>query len=126
MQSPAQGTTLVHLVVARRVMNPQKLRLMNYPMMPSRTTMKLRKKLHRFQLMTIRKVRNLKKFRNLRQLRHLAQWIRLQSRAPEAAVHMHLKLNIERLTLQATLGITIGLALMFSKRSGTYGPRTRE
>ena len=64
-QNHAQDIIRAHLVVARRGTNHQRPQHMNYLKMRLMMMRTLHKKLHRFLIMTIKKVRSLRSFQTL-------------------------------------------------------------
>ena len=120
VQSHALDIIRALLVDVRWATNRQRLQLMNYLKTRLRTTTTLHKRLHRFHLTTIRKVRYLKPFR------HLSQQSEFRGQELEEVALMLLRRSMSRLMPQAIQDILIGLVSAFSKHSGTYALRMQE
>ena len=111
VQNPAQDIILAHLEQRRKVMNLQKLQLMNCLKTHSMMMRMLRKKLRQYLHMMIKKDKIQNKFRILH------RQIELREHEQEAAVHMHLTKSFGQLTRQVIHVITTGPVSVFNKLS---------
>ena len=115
MPSRAQDIIRALLVDAQKATSHLRPQHMNYLKTHLMMTRTLHKKLHRFLLMTIKKVRSLRSFRTLPNPQN-----ELREQEPEEAVHMHLIRNFAQLMPVVIRDISIGHVLMFNRLSEVY------